>query len=186
MHRTLLLLGAIGAAALTIWGIALTVDAVSTFSGTRIGDTRTAVPGARDMELDEGRHTVFYEIDEDFVLRSGDDTEVPVPPLEVTIRRRGDGRALDLDDYGGSFDVTSGGRAATAVRTVNVPRGGVYRLRASGRAGGASPAVVLGKPVTRRALRLVVALAAVVAGLAALALMVALWIASRRRRRPSV
>ena len=181
MHRTLLLLGAIAAVALTIWGGALAVHAAGALSSTRLGETRTALPGTRDVEIDSGRYTVFYEIDEDSVVRSGDESEVPVPPLDITIRSRADGRPLELEDYGGSFDVTSGGRAATAVRSVRVPENGVYRIRADGRAGDASPAVVLGRPITRRVLRLVIAVVAVIGGLGLGALVLATGLALRSR-----
>lgn len=185
MRRVTLPLGALAAIALLVGGIGIAVDAGSKlFGGVRIGETRTPVPGARDAQLDSGRYTLFYEVDESSVESDGSgDSDVDVPPLEVTIRRGGDGPPLELEDYGGSFDVTGGGRAATAVRSVRVPESGRYRIRATSRRGAGSPAVVLGRPVLARILRLVVGIAAAFAGLALGALVVASALALRARGR---
>lgn len=174
MRHLLLVLGALAAVALTVVGVTTTVDAAGSFSDVRIGDTRTAMPGSREVELDEGKYVVFYEVSDEGV--SGDSDNINVPPLDVRVREAGDGRALDLDDYTTDFDVSSGGRAAQAIATVEVPEDGRYEITATDSADAPSPAVVLGKPITRRILRLVVGIAGSVAGLALLGLVGALAI----------
>jgi hypothetical protein len=178
-HRirpVLLALAALAAFALLAWSIPLAVDAVDALSETRIGDTRTAVPGSHEVELEARKHTVFYEVEEG--------GSIDVPPLEVAIRPEGDRPPLALEDFSGNFDLTSGGRQATAIATVRVPEEGRYRIGVTGRAGDDEPAVVLGRPVLPRILRLLGALAAIVAGLglAALAAAIAIAIALRASR----
>ena len=187
MRKALLALGALIAIGAVAGGAALIVDSIERFSEARIEDSRTVLPGVRDAELDAGKHVLYYEVDADSVVTSGDEVvgDIPVPPLEVTIRRDADGPPLPLRDYGGSFELTGGGRAATAVRTVRVPEDGSYRIRARGRPGTAvEPAVVLGRPVGGRVLRLVLGIALAVLGFALAALVtvlaVVLWLRARR------
>jgi hypothetical protein len=66
--------------------------------------------------------------------------------------------------------ISSGGRAAQAIATVEVPEDGRYEITVTDSADAPSPAVVLGKPITRRILRLVVGIAGSVVGLALLGL----------------
>lgn len=183
MRWILLALGAVIAAALLATGTILALDAIGALSGTRIGDTRTPVPGTREAELQSGRHTVFYEVEEASVESHGPEggVSIDVPPLEIAIRRDGDGPALELDDYSGDLDVTSGGRAATAVRTVRVPDEGLYRISVAGPVDAASPAIVLGRPLLGRIMRMLVTIAAIVAGLCLWALVLASGIALRTR-----
>lgn len=177
-------LGVAAALGLCVWGGTLAYDAIDSLTdGARIGETRTPIPGTTDVELDEGKYVVFYEVD---ASTTGDEERIPVPRLLTTIRRDGDGPPLEIDDYGGSFRVESGGRAAQAAATVRVPSDGRYRIAALGRADSADPAVVLGRPVTRRVLRLVVGLAALVAGLGLgiLVIAVAAGLSLRAKRQP--
>jgi hypothetical protein len=164
--------------------VVITADAIGSWSGARIGDTRTAVPGARDVRLDDVKYVVYYEVDEDSVPSSGDADDIPVPAgLRVSIRRGGDGRPLPLEQYGTSFRVTSGDRTARAVWTVEVPREGRYRIAAGAVPGAAEPAVVLGRPVGRRVVRLVVGIFGIVGGfvLAIVLGVIAVVLAIRRR-----
>ena len=85
--------------------------------------------------------------------------------LELSIRRDGDGPPLPLEDYGGDFEVSSGGRTAKAWRTVEVPREGNYRISAGPEFRAAAPAIVLGRPVSGRVMRLILGIAALLAGL---------------------
>lgn len=184
MRATAAVLAGAAALALCAWGGTLAYGAIDSLTdGARIGETRTAIPGTTDAELDEGKHVLFYEVDSS--TTTGDE-RIPVPPLRVTIRRSGDGPPLRLEDYGGSFRVESGGRAAQAAATVRIPSDGRYRITAAGRPDAADPAVVLGRPVTRRVLRLVLGLAAFVAGLAlgVLVIAVAAGLALREHRQP--
>ena len=174
MRYGLLTLGALVAIVLTVVGVTRTVDAVRSFSDVRVGDTRTPIPGEREVDLDEGKYVVFYEVPDEEVSE-GDVGSVYEPPLDVRVRLP-DARPLDLDDYSGDFNVSTGGRAAQAIATVQVPEDGRYTLTVSGSADSPSPAVVLGKPITRRALRLIVGIAGSLAGLALLALASALAI----------
>ena len=184
MHRTLLLLGALAAAALMVWGVSLSVDAIDALTGgARIGETRTPVPGTRYVELDERKYVVYYEVDSGFSGGFDESPDVRIPHLEVTIRRNGDGPPLPLEDYDGSFDVSSGGRTGAAWRTLDVPQEGRYRISAGPEVRAAAPAVVLGRPVTGRVLRLVLGVAAFLAGLGMAALVAAIAIGLRVRAR---
>jgi hypothetical protein len=176
-------IGVLVSLALCVWGGVLAYDAVDSLTdGARIGETRTPIPGRTDIDLDEGKHVVFYEVSASSVPAAED---IVVPALDLSIRRGGDGRSLELEDYGSEFNVESGGRAAKAAFTVRIPGDGRYRITTSGSADAAQPAVVLGKPVTRRVLRLVLGLAAFVAGLALgiLVIAVAAGLAFRDRRK---
>jgi hypothetical protein len=180
VRRILLILGALAGIALTVFGVALTVDAVGSFSDVRIGETRTPIPGTRDVQLDEGKYVVFYEVSDDSV-GSGGEGGFPVPAFEVTVRRAGDGPPLELSEYSTDFNVNTGGRAAQAVATIEVPEDGLYEIGARSDAAAAAPAVVLGKPITGRVLRLIVGVAGIIAGLSLLALVTALAIALATR-----
>jgi hypothetical protein len=174
-------LGVAAAIGLCAWGGKLTYDAVDTLTdGARIGNTRTPVPGTTDVELEEGKHVIYYEVDAGSA--AGEDP-IPIPRLRVRVRRGGDGPPLAVDDYGSNFRVESGGRTAQAAATVRIPGDGRYRIRVSGRPVGADPAVVLGRPVTRRVLRLVLGLAALVAGFALGILVIVLTVVVSLRKR---
>jgi hypothetical protein len=160
-----------------------TADAIGSWSGARIGATRTGAPGTRDARLDDVKYVVYYEIDEDSVPATGDADDIPVPAsFRVTIRRGGDGRPLPLEEYGTSFRVTSGDRTARAVWTVQVPQEGRYRIQATAVPGADEPAVVLGRPVGRRVVRLVVGIFGIVGGfvLAIIVGVIAVVLAIRR------
>jgi len=172
----LLTLGALVAIVLTVLGVTRTVDAVRSFSEVRVGDTRTPIPGASEVELDDGKYVLFYEISDAGAPASGDGS-LFVPPLDVRVSPAGAARSLDLDDYSTDFDVSTGGRYAQAMATVDVPEEGPYTLAVSGSADDPSPAVVLGRPIIPRILRLIAGIAGAVAGLALLALVCALAIA---------
>jgi hypothetical protein len=184
VRRTLLLLGALAAVGLTVWGVSLLVDAIDALTGgARIGDTRTAVPGRRDVTLEARKYVVYYEVDSGFAGTFDSDGDVPIPALEVSVRLNGDGPALPLEEYSGSFEVSGGGRTAEAWRTVDVPREGRYRISAGSEVEAAAPAVVLGRPVSGRVLRLVLGIAAVFAGIGLAVLVAAIALALRVRGR---
>lgn len=183
MRPTLLVLGALAGIALAVLGVSIVVDAIRGFDETRIEETRTALPGSRTAELEEGKYVVFYEVADDSV---GDvaDGEFPIPALEVSLQRGGSGPALDLDDYSTNFDVSSDGRAARAYATVEVPEAGAYEITAAAGGRASEPAVVLGRPVTGRIFRLITGLAGAAGGLGLVALVCALGIALALRKRP--
>jgi hypothetical protein len=185
VRRTLLLLGGLAAVALTVLGVTITVDAIDQFSGgARIGKTRTPVPGQRDVTLEARKYVVYYEVDSGFAGGFDETREIQVPAdLDVAIRRNGDGPPLRLEDYSADFEVSSGGRTAQAWRTVDVPSKGDYRISAAPEVRAAAPAIVLGRPVTGRLVRLVLGIAAVLAGLGLGVLVGAIAIALRVRAR---
>ena len=184
MHRTLLLLGALAAAALTAWGGGLSVDAIDALTGgARIGETRTPVPGQRTVRLEARKYVVYYEVDSGFTGGVDGTDDLRIPALEVAIRPAGESEPLPLEGYGGDFEVESGGRMAEAWRTVEVPREGSYRVSAGPELRAAAPAVVLGRPVSGRVTRLVLGVAGVVAGLGLAALVAAIAIGLRVRAR---
>ncbi len=171
----LLIPGALAAIALAGVGVTTTVDAAGSLSDVRIGDTRTGIPGEREVGLDEGKYVLFYEISGERIRESSDDS-IYVPPLDVRVNPAGAARSLDLDDYSGDFNVSTGGREAQAIATIEVPADGRYEIEVRGAADAPSPTVVLGKPITPRILRLIVGIAGSAAGLALLVLVSALAI----------
>jgi len=182
VRALLAVIGVVAALALCVWGGTLVYDAIDSLAdGARLGETRTPIPGVTDVELDEGKYVVFYEVDSSTVV---DAEAIVIPSLDLAIRRGGDGQPLELDDYGSNFTVEGGGRAAKAAYTVRVPADGRYRISTSGEEGTGS--VVLGKPVTRRVLNLVLGGAAFLAGIAlgilVIAIVAGLSIRDRRRR----
>lgn len=163
VRATAAVIGVAAALGLCVWGGLLSYDAIDGLAdGVRDGETRTPVPGLRHVELDKGKHVIYYEVDSSSV--SGD--KVPVPEFRVAIRRAGEGPVLGVDDYSTDFHVDSGSREAQAALTVEIPSAGRYQIATSGEEGAGEPAVVLGRPITRRILRLVLGLTALAAGLA--------------------
>lgn len=188
MRIPLLVLGALVAIVLIVVGVTMTVDAAGSLSDVRIEDTRTAIPGSKDVELEEGKYVVFYEVSDDAGYVGGDGG-VYMPPVEMRLTAVGGAQPLELRPYSTDFNISGGGRKGHAFVTVDVPRDGRYALRAEppgpeGAAEAASNGVVLGKPITHRALRLIVGITGILAGLAVLALICALSIglAVRKRR----
>lgn len=182
-----------GVAALVLFGVGavLVVGAAGALSETRIGETRTPVPGQRTVELEERKYILFYEVDEDAVAGGGGPSvsagspDIPVPPdLAVRITPSGGASpALTFDPYGSEFTVESGGRSAVAINTVDVPRASAYRVRTSGARAQSEPAVVLGEPSRDRVLRLVLGIVVLLLGVLAGITAVVLAILVRRRRR---
>lgn len=166
-------------AAVVLFGVGAVVvaGAAGALSETRIGETRATVPGQRTVELEERKYVLFYEVDED-------SNPVPVPAdLEVRIAPAGGGSALHFDPYGSEFTVESGGRSAVAINTVDVPRAGAYRVRATGARAQSDPAVVLGEPSRERVLRLVLGIVVLLLGMLSGITTLVLAILLRRRRR---
>ena len=179
MRALLAVIGVLAALGLCVWGGTLVYDAIDSLAdGARLGETRTPIPGSTDVELDEGKYVVFYEVT---AGRVPDAATLEIP----SIRRGGDGPPLELDEYGSELTVDSGGRAARAAFTVRVPADGRYRITTSGEEG--SRSVVLGKPLTRRVLSLVLGGAAFLAGLALGILVIAIvaGLSIRDRRKPA-
>jgi hypothetical protein len=120
---------------------------------TRIGATRTPVPGARDVRLDAGKYVIYYE--------AGTTGGIGLArPRGVSVRIQAPSAApLSLRTYGGNFHTGSSKVDALAFLTVDVPRAGNYRIIATGRSSqpivARSPRIVLGEPTGGKVLRLV-------------------------------
>ena len=180
MRALLLILGALAGLALVGLGAVTAIDGMEGVSDVRIEETRTSIPGEREVGLEAGKHVVFYEVADD-----GEEQTPVVPALEVRVRRPGASRFLELDDYSGDFDVSGGGREAQAISTLEVPEDGRYEIAARGRTDATAPGVVLGHPITPRVLQLIAGVIGVVAGLGLIVLVAVLAIGWAVRTRPT-
>jgi len=181
VRRNLFLAGGLASAVLVALGIVLLVSGIDHLGDTRLRGTRTPVPGEREISLTAQKYVIYYEVDDE-LAPSGDGALAIPADLEVSIRDR-DGSVLDTDAYLVSFNVSSGGRYAEAVRTVEPSEAGDYRLTARSGEGEGEPAVVLGEPVGGRLTRLLAGIAALAAGLAVALFMFIAALVSRRRAR---
>lgn len=184
MRRFLAVLGALFALVAVTAGVIITADGIHGLTATRLGETRTPVPGKRSIHLESRKYVLFFELAEASLPDDPDGStgDLRVPALDLTIRRGGDGSPLALHRYGSDLQVSSGGRAARAFATVRVPRAGTYEIRVHSRADGSAPAVVLGRPVAGRVLRLVLGILLLVTGLATAALVAGIAVAGALRR----
>jgi hypothetical protein len=122
---------------------------------TRIGATRTPVPGARDVRLDAGKYVIYYE--------AGTTGGIGLArPRGVSVRIETPSPAplpLPLRTYGGNFHTGSAKVDALAFLTVEIPRAGNYRIIATGRSSqpivARNPRIVLGEPTGGKILQLV-------------------------------
>jgi hypothetical protein len=111
---------------------------------TRIGATRTPVPGARDVRLDAGKYVIYYE--------AGTTGGIGLArPRGVSVRIETPSPApLPLRTYDGNFHTGSPHVDALAFLTVEIPRAGNYRIIATGRSSqpivARNPRIVLGEP----------------------------------------
>jgi hypothetical protein len=156
-------------------GIHLIVRNAGRLGAIKLEETRTPLPGRRNVRLDTHKYIVWYE-----TRRARPSSE---PSVEIAPR---DGEpALALNDYGGTFTTDSGGRHSEALWTVTPPSAGWYVMTVAGDSSVDSydrPGVVLGQPIGRRVLRVVVG--GIVALLATAGLVVLVVLSTGRRRRP--
>ncbi|MEA2471583.1 MAG: hypothetical protein QOE38_2582 [Thermoleophilaceae bacterium] len=126
---------------------------------TRIGATRTPVPGARDVRLDAGKYVIYYEAGTTggigLARPRGVSVRIETPspaPLPLPL-------PLPLHTYSGNFHTGSSKVDARAFLTVEIPRAGNYRIIATGRSSqpivARSPRIVLGEPTGGKILQLV-------------------------------
>jgi hypothetical protein len=133
-------------------------------------ETSTPVPGSREVRLEARKYNVFYD---------GTSADEPIPRISVQVAPAAGGAALPLDDFGGSLNYGD----AQAIATVDVPRAGVYRIRTAGEPGlVAEPSVVLGEPLGKRILRVVLGAALAFLGFVGSILLVVISLVRRRRR----
>jgi hypothetical protein len=172
--------------ALTVAGVWFAVDQAMELGDTILEDTRTPVPGERTLELEARKYNLFFEAsdisDPDRVGDALDDPDAS--PLTIRIREERGDRLLDLDGYSGTFTV-SGGRDATAIASVRVPREGRYRVSvtSSQDLGYSGEAIVLGEPVGARVAKVIGGVIwAVLTFLSGLAALVVTLVMRERRR----
>jgi hypothetical protein len=133
-------------------------------------ETSTPIPGSRDVRLEARKYNVFYD---------GSSTDEAIPPLRVLVTPPGGGAPLPLRDFSGSVNYGN----AQAIATVEVPRAGTYRIRTAGEPGlTGDPSAVLGEPIGKRILQVVLGAALAFLGLLGSILVVVISLVRRRRR----
>jgi hypothetical protein len=168
--RPLQIAGLVLLVALIAAGLAIAVVSATKLPRAVLEDTSTAVPGSREVRLEERRYNVFYD------ARSADE---PIPPLRVRVLPAGDGAALPLEDFGGELTLGD----AQAIASVEVPQAGRYRVVTAGETRfSVEPRVVLGEPIGGRILRVVLGGALAFLGLLGSVLLVVITSLRRRRR----
>jgi hypothetical protein len=149
-----------------------TIAAVSATKLPRgvLEETSTPIPGSRVVQLDARKYNVFYD---------GTSEQEAIPSIRVLVTPAGGGPELELEDFSGSLNYGD----AQAIASVEVPRSGRYRIAAEG-AGGLTPeaSVVLGEPIGKRILRVVLGGALAFAGFVGIVLLVVISLVRRRRR----
>jgi hypothetical protein len=148
---------------------------------TRIGATRTPVPGARDVRLDAGKYVIYYE--------AGTTGGIGLArPRGVSVRIETPSPAplpLPLRTYGGNFHTGSSKVDARAFLTVEIPRAGNYRIIVTGRSSqpivARNPRIVLGEPTGGKILRLVGAGVLALLAFIALCFLLPTWWGRTRR-----
>ncbi|MEA2451129.1 MAG: hypothetical protein QOG63_3061 [Thermoleophilaceae bacterium] len=167
-------------AACLVAGLVVVKGTIPKLQDTRIGATRTPVPGARGVRLDAGKYVVYYEAG-----TTGGDIGL-ARPRGVTVRIETSSSApLPLRTYGGNFHTGSSYVDARAFLTVEIPRAGNYRIIATGRSSqpivASSPRIVLGVPTGGNVLRLVGAGLLALLAFIALCILVPTWWGRVRR-----
>jgi hypothetical protein len=148
-----------------------TIAAVSATKLPRgvLEETSAPIPGSREVRLEARRYNVFYD---------GTSSEEAIPPLRVQVVPAGGGDALPLEDFGGSLNFGD----AQAIASVEVPRAGRYRIAttATGEPLGEAE-VVLGEPIGKRILRVVLGGALALLGFVGCVILVVISLLRRRR-----
>lgn len=160
-------------------GLVVVKGTIPKLRHTRIGASRTPVPGARDVRLDAGKYVIYYE--------AGTTGGIALArPRGISVRIETLSRApLPLRTYGGNFHTGSSHVDARAFLTVEIPRAGTYRIIATGRSAqpivASGPRVVLGEPTGGKVLRLVGAGVLALLAFIALCILLPRWWGSVRR-----
>ena len=163
-----------------VGGLLLIPAQVNRLSDIRLEETRTQLPGEREVTLDDRKYIVWIE------SRSADLTKFSPSPdqIPVTIRPAG-GTPLTLRDYSGSFTTQSGGREGAAFATVTPPSDGDYVIAGDAPQGIPAASVVLGNPTRNAVLKLILGIALAVVGLIGAIVAVVLAIVLPRKDRPT-
>ena len=149
-----------------------TIAAVSATKLPRgvLEETSTPIPGSRVVQLDSRKYNVFYD---------GTSEQEAIPPIRVRVAPAGGGPALEQEDFGGSLNFGD----AQAIATVEVPRSGRYRIVTEDAPGFRPDAsVVLGEPIGKRILRVVLGGALAFAGFVGAILLVVISLVRRRHQ----
>jgi hypothetical protein len=168
--RPLQIVGLVLLVALVVAGATIAAVSATKLPRGVLEETSTPIPGSRVVQLDARKYNVFYD---------GTSEQEAIPPIRVLVTPAGGGSALELDDFGGSLNFGD----AQAIATVEVPRSGRYRI-ATEDAPGLRPdaSVVLGEPIGKRILRVVLGGALAFAGFVGIVLLVVISLVRRRRR----
>jgi hypothetical protein len=163
-------------------GLVVVKSTIPRLHHTRIGATRTPVPGARDVKLDAGKYVIYYEAG-----TTGGDIGL-ARPRGVSVRIETPSPAplpLPLRTYGANFHTGSSKVDARAFLTVEIPRAGNYRIIATGRSSepivARSPRIVLGEPTGGKILQLVGAGVLALLAFIALCILLPTWWGRVRR-----
>jgi hypothetical protein len=160
-------------------GLVVVKGTIPKLHHTRIGATRTPVPGARDVRLDAGKYVIYYE--------AGTTGGIGLAqPRGVSVRVETSSSApLPLRTYGGNFHTGGSTIDARAFLTVEIPRAGSYRIIATGRSSqpivASNPRIVLGEPTGGKILRLIGAGVLALLAFIALCILLPKWWSSLRR-----
>jgi hypothetical protein len=168
--RPLQIAGLVLLVALIAVGLTIAVVSATKLPRAVLEETSASVPGSREVRLEKRRYNVFYD------GRSADES---IPPMRVRVVPAGGGAALPLEDFGGELTLGD----AQAIASVEVPRPGRYRIVTEGDTGfSVEPSVVLGEPIGRRILEVVLGGALAFLGFLGSVLLVVITLLRRRRR----
>lgn len=114
-------------------GVGFVAFLVTSLMGIFGGIQRIDVPGARDLELEAGAHTVYWEIPSAFKPMEGPDG------LRVSVRR--DGEELPLSGAGLlRTRYSTGSRGGVSIHEFTAPAKGIYVVAATVEVGKTLPA----------------------------------------------
>lgn len=168
--RPLQIVGLVLLVALVVAGATIAAVSATKLPRGVLEETSTPIPGSRVVQLDARKYNVFYD---------GTSEQEAIPPIRVLVTPAGGGPELELEDFGGNLNFGD----AQAIATVEVPRSGRYRIVAEGDPTFSTQAeVVLGEPIGKRILRVVLGGAVAFLGFVGAVLLVVISLVRRRRR----
>jgi hypothetical protein len=167
--RPLAIVGLVLLVALVAAGATIAAVSVTKLSRGVLEATSTPIPGSRVVQLDERKYNVFYD---------GTGEQEAIPRIRVRVTPVEGGPALELEDFSGSLNFGD----AQAIATVEAPRSGRYRIVAAGDPTFPTRAsVVLGEPIGKRILRVVLGVALAFLGFVGAVILVVISLVRRRR-----